>query len=367
LESFRLPENQKILIVGTSRNCFDYLEDNISRITTAFHKFLNVHWLIVESDSSDNTLLLLSQLALQIPNFRYKSLGHLEASMPLRTERIAFCRNYYLNEIRTNIDYADIDLLVVCDLDKNAQSHLSTDGVMSCFERNDWEVCTANQLGKYYDIWALRHPLWSPNDCWQQTKFLQLSMKLPKKRANYAAVFSRMIQIAPESDWIAVDSAFGGLAIYKKEVLKSSHYVGKSKNEIGEYDQVCEHVAFHGQLIQNGARIFINPRLINTSTNEHSVLSIVPGELKLDIEPEPSAVLPQLLSISCTREDVIAAYKLFFGRLPASKDEINNSVGKSTNSLMADFLFSEEFLDNDDKRQFILSLADTIKNGKTNM
>lgn len=359
--SNRLAENKKILIVGTARNCFGYLEDNISRIFAAFQEFSNIHWLIVESDSSDDTLLLLSRLALKIPNFQYKSLGYLEATIPLRTERIAYCRNYYLNEIQTNIGYADVDLLVVCDLDKNAQSHLTKEGVMSCFERIDWDVCTSNQLGKYYDIWALRHSLWSPNDCWQQNKFLQSSLKLPKKKAMYAAIYSRMIQITPESDWIAVDSAFGGLGIYKVGVIKSAQYVGKFKNEIGEPDQVCEHVAFHDQLIQNGARIFINPKLINTSTNEHSVQSIVPGELKLDIEPEPTAVLPQLLNVSCTHEDVIAAYKLFFGRLPTAKDELSKNVGKSSDSLIAEFLFSKEFLVNEDKRRFIFYLANKIK------
>jgi hypothetical protein len=361
-------ENQKILIVGTVRNCFDYLEDNINKISNAFKKFSNIHWFIVESDSSDDTLLLCSQLKKDLPNFHYKSLGQLEATIPLRTERIAYCRNYYLDEINKNSGFADVDLLVVCDLDKNAQSHLSIDGVMSCFDRNDWDVCTANQAGKYYDIWALRHPLWSPNDCWQTKRFLQTTMKLSEKKATYSAVYSRMIHIAPETDWIAVDSAFGGTAIYKIKFIQTSRYVGKAISGTGNYDEVCEHVAFHNQLAQNGAKIFINPKLINTSTNEHSVQSIVPGILKLEIESDPPAVMPQLLNIACTSEDVIGAYKIFLGRHPESMPAIGERVGKSTDSLLVDFLSSQEFLDNKEKQLFILSLANRIlKNRNANV
>ena len=42
----------------------------------------------------------------------------------------------------------------------------------SCWQYQNWDVFTANTSDIYYDIWALRHNNWSPNDCWQNKKDL---------------------------------------------------------------------------------------------------------------------------------------------------------------------------------------------------
>ena len=53
--------------------------------------------------------------------------------------------------------------------------------------------------------------------------------------------------IPTNSDWIEVDSAFGGLAIYKKKCFDIGHYVGTYSNG----KEVCEHVSFNLQLKKN--------------------------------------------------------------------------------------------------------------------
>ena len=124
--------------------------------------------------------------------------------------------------------YSLFDYIVIADLD-DVNDSLSNVAVQSCWERTDWDVCTANQDGPYYDIWALRHQLWSPNDCWEMKRFL-VSHGVDHSKAMQSAVFSRMIRIPKNSPWIEVDSAFGGLAIYRSDCLRHAKYNGVSSS-----------------------------------------------------------------------------------------------------------------------------------------
>jgi hypothetical protein len=191
-------------------------------------------------------------------------LGTLSGTIPHRTARIAHCRNVYLDELNANPLYSEIDYVVVADLD-GANSLVTEEGFASCWRRSDWDVCTANQRGPYYDIWALRHCLWCPNDWEHEYKFL-MTHNVRSEAARWAACYSRMITIDPMEEWIEVDSAFGGLAIYRRQVLCGVRYVGLDESG----GEVCEHVTLHNQLRLNGCRIFINPQLINTALTEHS-------------------------------------------------------------------------------------------------
>ena len=262
---------KKILIVGVIRNGENTISSEIYTLQNAFSNFLEIHWLIIESDSNDKTIKILSELSQDVKNFHYKSVGALSEKMPLRTQRLAFCRNIYLDEIRNNSTYNDFDYVVVADLD-GVNNLLTKECVHSCFEKDIWDVCTANQHGNYYDIWALRHPIWNPGDCWEQFRYLNQFAKNPQDSANllYAAVYSKMIVIPMDAEWIEVTSAFGGLAIYKRETLLDINhkYIGLNKDGI----EVVDHASLHFGIIQNGYKIFINPRLINTDYTEHSIM-----------------------------------------------------------------------------------------------
>lgn len=226
--------------------------------------FTSVEWLVVESDSQDGTLDQLTEIARRIPHFRYLSLGALQPKLPLRTERLAYCRNAYLDEFRSNSNYSAIDYLVVADLD-GANELLTAAAVSSCWSRSDWEGCTANQRGRYYDIWALRHPTWCPTDCWQDHRAL-VARGMDHERARERVIYSRMRAISEQSPWVAVESAFGGLGIYRRSAIGAAQYIGLGP----EGEEVCEHVAFHRTIRSNGARLYINPALINSGYNEHT-------------------------------------------------------------------------------------------------
>lgn len=255
--------DQKILVAGVARDCENAIRGDVSRIYESLRKCKGVSWFVVESDSSDKTVDVLRSLEDDIPGFRFLSLGSLKQAMPFRTQRLAHCRNAYLNELNSNPLHVDIDYLVVADLD-GVNNLVTADGFASCWARSEWGVCTSNQRGPYSDIWALRHPLWSPNDCYRQRDFF-LAHNVRKMTAMWGALHSRMITIDTMSDWIEVDSAFGGLAIYRRQALEGVRYVGL--DEAGR--EVCEHVSINNQIRSNGHRIFINPQLVNTSRTEH--------------------------------------------------------------------------------------------------
>lgn len=257
--------SSNFLIVGTVRNCSKYLKRDVERLKSAMGKVKSLHWLLIESDSSDNTIKSLRNLNNTIDNFKFISLGNLAKKMPLRTERLAYARNIYVNKIKFSNEYKNIDFVIVADLD-GLNKLVNYKSIASCWSYKFWDMCSANQLGPYYDLWALRCKKWIFHD--YAIELRSLNKKDPKNITKhiYNTVYSKMRIIPTNSDWIEVDSAFGGLAIYKKKCFDIGHYIGTySKGK-----EVCEHVSFNLQLKKNGAKLFINPKLINAKLTEHT-------------------------------------------------------------------------------------------------
>lgn len=253
-----------ILIVGLARDCESVIQLDVERITEAFSVAKSVRWLVIESDSSDRTIETLKILSEKFL-LSYISLGRLRDRLNKRTERLAECRNRYLEEIRYNDEYTLMDFVVVADLD-GVNCKLRLEAVLSCWEmEDDWDACFANQSRPYYDIWALRHETWSPSDCWRVYEFLVANGSNHFKALD-AAVYSKMIQIKKERKPIKVRSAFGGLGIYKRSVFEKAYYSGLSSHGC----EVCEHVSFNAALDDEGYALYINPKLINSDWNDHN-------------------------------------------------------------------------------------------------
>ena len=88
--------SKSLLVVGLASDCGRTIEADVMRLLAALEYFKSLSWLVIESDSVDDTLDVLTRLNATIPNFRFLSLGTLCDKIPLRTERIAHCRNQYL-------------------------------------------------------------------------------------------------------------------------------------------------------------------------------------------------------------------------------------------------------------------------------
>jgi len=89
---------------------------------------------------------------------------------------------------------------------------------------------------------------------------------MPAEEAADLAVHSKMVVVREDADWIEVDSAFGGLAIYRRQALVGARYNGLD----GQGAEICEHATLHAKLRTNGHRIFINPKFINTDVTAHT-------------------------------------------------------------------------------------------------
>jgi hypothetical protein len=248
------PQDSKIVICGTARNVQSKLVPFIRKMSKSFSPFKEVHFFIVESFSEDETVNLLKNISQKNSKIRYKVDSKISLSEKRRTVRIASARNLIISEVKNF--YIDFDYVVMADMD-GVNRDLSVRSVTSCWNYHDWDAMFANQPFCYYDIWALRAIGWCESDCWKV--YHSLISNMDKKAATKLAVTDKMRSIKRESVLIPVNSAFGGLGIYKKSVFVESAYVG----EYPDGQECCEHVPFNTLLSEKGFRLFINPNLVN--------------------------------------------------------------------------------------------------------
>jgi glycosyltransferase involved in cell wall biosynthesis len=273
---------KRAVLVGTISNAAGNLRSDLSRVINAMSTLDLMQIFLVESDSKDATLSILEELRQEVENFTFVSLGDLRLEIPDRIHRIRYCRNVYVQEIRNILKTSDLDFVVVADLD-GMNSRISSAAVQSSFNRDDWGAVLANQRGGYYDVLALRHPTWCPQDVLvdlrnEQSLIDKTSLpwksliRRTRRRVAYdharkKAIYSKMIKIKHNEDWIEVNSGFGGLGIYKAKVFKSFDYSLLD----GDLDFESEHVALSKRMIGDGQKIFINPRMINNNFNTYNL------------------------------------------------------------------------------------------------
>lgn len=192
----------------------------------------------------------------------FQTEGTLRTTVPNRTDRIAHCRNR-LVDLAKSREFETFDYVLMADLD-GLNDNLSHAVLAGCWEvKVPWDVLTANQPEGYYDVWALRCEGWLNEDCWAAAR--RLEPDLGKKRAVEMAVRSRQITIPADASPIEVDSAFGGLGLYRRAAFISGRFRGSA----ADGTEICEHVPFHADLRDAGFRIFINPALVNSAPLEH--------------------------------------------------------------------------------------------------
>jgi hypothetical protein len=254
----------KIVIASIARNVTKTFLGDYERIIGAFSDFEIVNWIIIESNSTDNSKEFLNDFSNSSNIIIHKSISSNIDEQSFRTQELAKARNTYLDIFQKINNRSSVDYLVVCDLN-NLNNKLGKNAVNSCWENNEWAALTANQDGPYYDVWALRHKYWNNYDCWE--RYEELNKFYAKSTlALWDSVYSRMIKIPTYKNWIEVDSAFGGIAIYRTQFIENCRYIGVTSDK----KQVCEHVSFNAGITKNGGSIFINPNFINFKLTDHS-------------------------------------------------------------------------------------------------
>jgi hypothetical protein len=193
-------------------------------------------------------------------------LGVLADRLPRRTERIAYARNACLDEIRRS-DWAGYDHLVMADLDDVLAFPTRADGFAEAVRWLDGSparaAVLANAAPRYYDVWALRHDRWCPQDCWHP--IWGRAAKESFEAAKFREVFARQIEIPAALPPIAVRSAFGGLGIYRLSAALAARYCGLD----GAGREVSEHVAFNEAIARSGGELCIFPPLQVRAPEQH--------------------------------------------------------------------------------------------------
>lgn len=254
--------NKSFLICGLARNVEKTIENDLLVLERALEGFKKTKIFIVESDSNDGTLIKLKKLSSQRVNLDYVTLGKLGKKLENRIDRIAHCRQHYFDYVTSRFTESDFDYIIIYDFDA-INNKLTSEAFLSNWKQEDWDVITANQDGPYYDIYALRHKLWCPNGYDEENAFYK-SMGIPDGISQLVHANFRQITIPINQGLISVDSAFGGMAIYKSEAFFSS------KGYINPTHRECEHVTFHRSIQNHGFKIFINPEFINAGFTEHT-------------------------------------------------------------------------------------------------
>jgi hypothetical protein len=255
------PAKRRVFCAGIARNCEESLVNTISIVDKSIPSSWMHEWLVVESDSTDTTVDVLAELSIQRADFSFVSEGKLEQKLPALTERLAFCRNIYLQAAMK----AQADFLLIVDLD-GVVTQVPEGLIGELLEEDgDWTALFANQSGPYYDLAALRHTFWNPTDPFGYQDFL-ISAGYNKRAAATKAIVDKMLTLKPSIPRIEVQSAFGGMALYKLSDLPADiNYLGLIGGR-----QVCEHVPLNESLVKLGRRLFIEPRLIIARYTEHT-------------------------------------------------------------------------------------------------
>lgn len=241
-----------VIFGGTIRNVEKYIKNGLSDIDLCGQKFNDYALILYENDSSDNTRSILQDL--KKDNYYYIFEDNVKEK--LRTKRLENGRNKVLDKMREINQNEYYDYFIILDMDDVNSSGIFVDSIETCFEHENWDVLTANQTGKYYDLWALRKKHDMEYDCWEK-----VSQNRNNPFAKSIYVDSKYKNYPQTTELLEVDSAFGGAAIYKiQSIPEHCRYVGQHANG----NEKCEHVEFNQCIKKNGGTIFINTRFITS-------------------------------------------------------------------------------------------------------
>ena len=152
---FDLPWS-KLWVVGLAQNC---------------KKFRTAQVLIFENDSTDHTIDVIkcqSSLNIHLQAISFKGLNE---RIPVKTLRLAHLRNGVMDWLKQHQAFTATYLVLVLDLDNVNSLQWNIDNfhrVLSWFAGVPSAAGVfANQLGPYYDLWALHHSVYCKDDIWE--------------------------------------------------------------------------------------------------------------------------------------------------------------------------------------------------------
>lgn len=258
-----------VIFAALARDCEHCVSANIARliaICKLFTEFQCEIW-ILENNSLDDTREVIQQACANFSHVRlffedFESLQNLT-----REHRIAICRDYLLDRIRSYITNESTCLYVPVDLDSSIASSIDSESFRdACLQvlNGDYNAIFPFSVPCYYDIYALRADGWIMYDCWRKVNNFPVHGRLGNFIAQLLYVRRHQIAISQvlPARIIPVHSAFGGLGLYRLSAVKKLRYVSDSFLAVSPQ---CEHVQFNNQI----ANTVISTSLLINAPPEH--------------------------------------------------------------------------------------------------
>jgi len=254
------------IFVGIAKNVYPFISKVLYNVGECAKELAKKKIIIVENDSTDGTQAVLHRWASVSEGHIYMRPADVPPDNFTRTEKLAYFRNIYLNEIEKK-EYDGFEYVIVFDCDNIISSWIDKEAFIDAIKfltKNEENAAVfANTRGFYYDVWTLRHPIWCPGDCWYDAQ--RLSALTSHREAVLSCVGARQVRITSTTPPIPVTSAFGGLAIYKRRYLVGRRYFAQNRDG----SAACEHVALNESISGDNGRLFIFPRLLVKTPYEH--------------------------------------------------------------------------------------------------
>jgi hypothetical protein len=264
-DGYDLMARSNVCICALARDCAPALANNLAFLDSLCARFNRAHVIIVENDSKDDTKAVLrawgsdrAHVKLLLEDFGTKRVPDAQSTTfnpnysRHRIENLTFHRNRYLEQAAT---LPGLEYLIVIDIDLH---RIEMDGVAHAFgQRIPWDAQFAN--GRFSDLWRpdLRdfyrdtYALWELGDSETQTEH---------KIENYWKLLQPLTRGIP---LIAVQSAFGGLGVYRWDAVRSHRYGVELNRGDRTVEVICEHAVLHRRMIDAGHhRLFINPSMV---------------------------------------------------------------------------------------------------------
>jgi len=256
----------RAVFAGVARDCAAHLPGVLENLERFAALYESAAFVFVVSDSADDSRSILERWLADGRAGRVIDLGVLEDRLARRTERIAYVRNAGLDAIRQS-PWSGYDHLVGAGLDDVLAPPIAAGGFA---QAGAWLDAASSRAGvlanaapRYYDIWALRHDRWCPNDCWHPIWGRPDAETF--EAAKFREVFTRQIAIPPALAPIAVQSAFGGLGIYRLAAALAGRYCGIDD----QGRDISEHVPFNAAITRQGGQLHIFPALQVQAPQQH--------------------------------------------------------------------------------------------------
>ncbi len=239
-------ENKSLYFVGLSKNCFKTLKKNLDFLKEfkAYSEY-KIYIFIIDSDSNDGTKKFCEELKKDKTIDEFIEMDNLSDKYQSRIKKLVLCRNEGLKQIKKS--FKEPSLFLPMDMDLDLFKFMDNDkfnNLLEYFINNEIDALFPFSIPYYYDIFALRKKGWVNGNNVNKADVLKRTLILGSFFINYFYIIRKQYSSNKfRNDLIDVESAFGGMAIYKitrSEILDNTYKWDHENSR-----KVCEHIFFN--------------------------------------------------------------------------------------------------------------------------